>query len=195
MKKLLPLAILALTACVLAALFLANRPSPQAPTAQISFTQPYTLTSHTGATVTPQTFLGKPTLYFFGFTHCPDVCPTTLSAIADWLTQLGPAAANLNVAFISVDPERDTPATLAPYVQAFSPHITGLSGTAEQLAAVAKQFMVYYAKVPQPDGTYTMSHSSMVLLADAHGTFQGTLDAHTPTPQAVARLKELLKGR
>ncbi|TKW60317.1 MAG: SCO family protein [Blastochloris viridis] len=169
---------------------------PQAShSADIHFTQPFTLTNMHSQTVTEKTFLGKPTLYFFGFTHCPDVCPTTLGAMAGWLKQLGDAqAAKLNVVFVSVDPSRDTPETLREYVTAFHPHIIGVTGTDEELKAVAKQFMVYYAKVPNSSdpNDYTMNHSSMILLADRNGTFVGTLDAHDPQAKAITTLKNLL---
>jgi len=160
---------------------------------QITFNQPYTMLNQRAEIVTNQTFLGKPTLYFFGFTHCPDVCPTTLARLSGWLHQLPEAPQRLNVVFISVDPERDTPAVLAAYLQSFSPHITGLTGTPEELAKVAEQFMVYYAKVPFGDGTYTMDHSSMIILADAKGTFRGTISHEDDEPTALAKLRKLLK--
>jgi len=164
--------------------------------AAIHFTQPFTLTDMHGQTVNETTFLGKPTLYFFGFTHCPDVCPTTLGALAAWLKELGDAdAAKLNVVFVSVDPSRDTPETLRDYVTAFHPQIVGVTGTEEELKAVAKQFMVYYAKVPNSSDPkdYTMNHSSMILMADGNGTFVDTLDAHDPQAEALSKLKALVR--
>jgi protein SCO1 len=162
--------------------------------ADISFTQPFQLTDMYGKAVNETTFLGKPTLYFFGFTHCPDICPTTLGALAGWLKELGDAeAAKLNVVFVSVDPARDTPETLREYVTAFHPQLVGVTGTEDQLKAVARQFMVYYAKVPQEGADYTMNHSSMILMADVKGTFKGTLDAHDPQADAVAKLKDFVR--
>lgn len=158
-----------------------------------TFTQPFGMTDQNGRAVTEKTFLGKPTLYFFGFTHCPDICPTTLGNISVWLNQLGPVnAAKLNVVFISVDPERDTPAALKTYLQAFSPQIVGLSGTPQQLAKMAKEFMVYYAKVPEANGDYTMNHSAMIIMADAQGTFQGTISHEDSEAAALAKLHRLL---
>lgn len=182
------------------AFYLSRHPVPAAlPVAssgpEIRFTQPFTLTDMHGKPVNERTFLDKPTLYFFGFTHCPDVCPTTLGALAGWLTELGDAdAAKLNVVFVSVDPTRDTPETLREYVTAFHPQMIGVTGTEDELKAVAKQFMVYYAKVPNGSNAadYTMNHSSMILMTDANGTFKGTLDAHDPQAEAVAKLKHLL---
>ena len=164
---------------------------------QTTFTQPFTLTGHNGETVTEKTYLGKPTLWFFGFTHCPDVCPTTLGALTNWLNDLGPDARKLNVVFVSVDPARDTPAKLKEYITAFHPQVTAATGTEEQLRSMTKQFMVYYAKVPVKEGenpaNYMMSHSSGILMADAQGTFKGMLDAHDPDAEAVTKLKALLR--
>lgn len=164
---------------------------------QTSFTQPFNLTNQNGEIVTQATFLGKPTLYFFGFTHCPDICPTTLGALTSWLNTLGPDAAKLNILFVSIDPERDTPATLKEYITMFHPQISAATGTPGELKAMAKQFMVYYAKVPAKAGenpaNYMMSHSSGILMADKNGTFKGMLDAHDPDAEALAKLRELIQ--
>ncbi len=163
---------------------------------QTTFTQPFTLVDQNGETVTEQTYLGKPTLWFFGFTHCPDVCPTTLGALTNWLNALGTDAAKFNVVFVSVDPERDTPAKLKEYITAFHPQVSAATGTEEQLKTMTKQFMIYYAKVPVKEGenpaNYMVSHSSGILMADANGTFKGMLDAHDPDEEAIAKLRELL---
>ena len=162
----------------------------------VTFTAPFSLTDMQGNAVNETTFLGKPTLYFFGFTQCPDVCPTTLNTLAGWLNEIGPEqAARLNVVFVSVDPARDTPEVLRGYVTAFHPQIMGVTGSEEQLRQAAKVFMVYYAKVPLAEGSedYTMSHSSMILMADAQGQFAGTLDAHDAPEDALAQLRALLK--
>lgn len=170
---------------------------PASSGAQTTFTQPFTLTNHKGETVTEKSFLGKPTLWFFGFTHCPDVCPTTLGALTNWLNALGPDATRLNVVFVSIDPARDTPAILKQYITAFHPQVTAATGSEEQLQTMTKQFMVYYAKVPAKAGenpaNYMMSHSSGILMADANGTFKGMLDAHDPDAEALAKLQSLIK--
>lgn len=172
--------------------------SPQS-SAQTSFNQPFTLTNQDGITVTEKTFLGKPTLYFFGFTHCPDICPTTLGTLTNWLNSLGEDASKLNVVFVSVDPERDTPASLKTYISNFHPQITAATGSLEQLNAMAKIFMVYFAKVPPSPGqdpsNYMVSHSSGILMADSNGIFQGMLDSHDPDATAIESLKKLLKAR
>lgn len=170
---------------------------PASSGSQTSFTKPFTLVNQNGETVTEQTYLGKPTLWFFGFTHCPDVCPTTLGSLTNWLNQLGDDAKKLNVVFVSVDPDRDSPANLKSYITAFHPQVSAATGTEEQLQAMTKQFMVYYAKVPVKQGedpaNYMVSHSSGILMADASGTFKGMLDAHDPDTEALEKLRNLIK--
>lgn len=152
----------------------------------------FTMTNHRGETVTDRDILGKPTLIFFGFTSCPEVCPTTLSDISGWLQELGSDAERLNVLFASVDPERDTVEQLANYVSLFDPRIVGLTGTPDQLAAMAKAYRVYYSKVPLKEGGYTMDHSAMVYMMDAGGRFVGTIDYHEAREMALPKLRRLL---
>jgi protein SCO1/2 len=202
MKNLIPAVIVFTLAAVALSIYLMansmvnslrNGPSN---TSQTSFTQPFTLLGSNGEVITEKTFLGKPTLYFFGFTHCPDICPTTLGAVTNWLNELGPDAKKLNVLFVSIDPARDTPAILNTYISGFHPVIRAATGTDTQLQAATKQFMVYYARVPTKPGEnpddYMMSHSSGILMADKSGTFKGMLDAHDPDPEALAKLRTLL---
>jgi cytochrome oxidase Cu insertion factor (SCO1/SenC/PrrC family) len=152
----------------------------------------FTLTDHTGRTVTDQDFRGRSMLVFFGFTHCPDVCPTELQVVAEVLDKLGPAAARVAPLFVTVDPERDTPAALANYVQLFDPRIIGLSGSEAQIAAVARAYRVYYAKVTPPGAsTYTMDHSSFLYLIGPDGGFRALFRHGTPSAEiarAVAAL-------
>ena len=112
----------------------------------------FSLTDHEGTSVGPKTLLGRPSMVFFGYTFCPDVCPTTMSDIASWLEALGPDATRLNVVFVSVDPERDTPAALADYVAAFHPQIRGWTGSSQGLFQAASAFRVTYKKGPLNDG-------------------------------------------
>jgi len=153
----------------------------------------FTMTNHRGETVTDRDIQGKPTLIFFGFTSCPEVCPTTLSDISGWLQDLGPDADRLNVLFVSVDPERDTVEQLANYVSLFDQRIVGLTGTPDQLAAMAKVYRVYYRKVPLEEGGYTMDHSAMVYMMDARGRFVGTIDYHEARELALPKLRRLLE--
>jgi protein SCO1/2 len=113
-------------------------------------------------------FRGKAVVVFFGFTHCPDVCPTTLADLARVMQQLGPDAERVQVLFITVDPERDTPSDLAQYVNAFDPRFIALRGDPQQTARVAKEFKIYYEKRKQGD-TYTVDHSAQSYVIDPHG--------------------------
>jgi protein SCO1/2 len=151
----------------------------------------FELVSHEGGVTGPQDWIGRPTLVFFGFTWCPDICPTTLSNISGWLDDLGTEAAGLNVAFASVDPERDTPAILKEYVSAFHPQIVGYSATASELARAAAGFAVVYEKVGS-GADYAMNHTAGVLLYDKDGRFAGTIDPHEPAEFAQAKLRRFV---
>lgn len=153
---------------------------------------PFTSTDHTGRKVSQADYLGKPTLVFFGFTHCPEVCPTTLFELTTLLGKLGPEADKLNVLFVTVDPERDTPAQLALYLQSFDPRIVGLSGTQAELDAALKAYKAYAKRIPTQDG-YTMDHTASVYLMDAEGRFRSLIDYHEEQESALAKVKLLLK--
>ncbi len=148
---------------------------------------PFTLVDQDGRTVTEAAFTGKPTLIYFGFTFCPDVCPTSLLLMETALEKLGPDAANkVNLVFITVDAERDTPELLKGYVTNFGPTFIGLTGTPDQVAAAARAYRVYYQKVPGKDGgPYLMDHSSIVYLLDRNGRFV-THFTHDAKAEAIA---------
>jgi len=129
---------------------------------------------------------------FFGFTSCPDICPTTLANMTAWLAEFGAKANEINAIFVTVDPERDTPAVLSNYLTSFDSRIVGLTGTPEQLAAMAKAYRFYYAKVDGKDGGYTMDHTATVYLLDREARFIGTIDYHEAASNAAAKLKRLL---
>jgi protein SCO1/2 len=131
----------------------------------------FTLSDTNGRKVTLATFQGKWALLFFGFTNCPDVCPTALLNIANTLKAMGPAADVLQPVFVTVDPERDTPAVLKEYLANFDPRIIGLTGTARQIADVAKSYQVFYRKQPTADGSYMMEHSSAFELITPAGVY------------------------
>ena len=151
----------------------------------------FTLTDHSGQTVTPDSWLGRPTMVFFGFTFCPDVCPTTLSDISDWLEALGPAADALNIALISVDPERDKPAVLADYLSNFDPRISGLTGPLAEVEKAAIGFRATFQKVPR-EGDYTMNHIAGVFLFRADGRFASIIDFHEDRRFAVPKIRRIL---
>jgi protein SCO1/2 len=147
-----------------------NGASPVA-TASAAIGGPFRLTDQNGKSVTEADFKGHPSLVFFGFTNCPEVCPTTLFDISEVLNRLGPDADKVNALFVTIDPERDTPAKLKDYLSSFNPRLIGLGGDPAALAAVAKAYRVYYKKVPQDGGGYTMDHTAIVYLMDKQGAF------------------------
>jgi cytochrome oxidase Cu insertion factor (SCO1/SenC/PrrC family) len=154
----------------------------------------FTLTDNTGKRVTDQDFHGKYTLVFFGFTSCPDICPAGLQLIAGALQKLGTKAQLITPIFISVDPQRDTPEKLAAYVKNFDPRLVGLSGAPEEIAAVAKAYKVYYAKVPskeRPDD-YTMDHTSIIYVMDPKGEFVTHFTPSTSVDDMAAKLDKIL---
>ncbi len=155
---------------------------------------PFSLVNHRGERVTQETFKGKPTAYFFGFTHCPEVCPTTLFQMTQHLKDLGPDADRLNVVFVTVDPERDTPELLKTYRESFDPRIAALTGTPEEMAAAAKAFRISYRKVPTEGGDYTMEHTASVIVTDAGGGFVSLIDYHEDDSTALLKLRRAIRG-
>jgi protein SCO1/2 len=154
----------------------------------------FTLTDNTGKRVTDQDFHGKYTLVFFGFTSCPDICPAGLQLMAGALEKLGTKAQRITPIFISVDPQRDTPEKLAAYVKNFDPRLVGLTGTPEEIAAVAKAYKVYYAKVPskeRPDD-YTMDHTSIIYVMDPKGEFVTHFTPSTSADDMAAKLDKIV---
>jgi protein SCO1/2 len=154
---------------------------------QPSIGGPFTLVDQNGRTVTSDMLKGKPTLIYFGYTFCPDVCPTSLLLMETAIDKLGPdAAKKVNLVFITVDPERDTQKLIKDYVENFGPTFIGLTGTPEQVAAAGRAYRVYYQKVPGKDGApYLMDHSSIVYLLDRNGRFV-THFTHEAKAEAIA---------
>ena len=153
---------------------------------------PFKLASSTGGELSSDDLKGEPFLVFFGYTHCPDVCPATVSDVSTWLDALGPDGKGIKALFISIDPERDSVASLKDYLSSFSDRIIGLTGTQDEIANVAREYRVYYAKHPTKDGDYTMDHSAVIYLMDRDGKFAGTLTYDEKQEAAVAKLKRLL---
>lgn len=151
---------------------------------------PFTLEGGDGKTVTNGDFAGRPFLVYFGYTHCPDICPTTLAQISDVLKKLPDR--KLPVLFITVDPERDTAKLMADYVSSFDPRIIGLSGTPDQIAAVEKAYRVYARKAPGKDGDYSMDHSSVIYLMDAKGGFVEAFNLERSPAEAAKELESFL---
>lgn len=163
------------------------------PTGYAPIGGPFSLTDQNGRTVTDRDLLGKPTLIFFGYTYCPEVCPLTLAHMTTWLEELGPGADRLNVVFITVDPRRDTPAKLHDYLSSFDPRIRGLTGSQQAIDAVAKEYGVFYRKVASPGGGYAMEHSSVIYIMDASGRYTGPISYQEPPDSVVPLLRDIVR--
>lgn len=155
---------------------------------------PFKLTSHEGKPFTQDNLKGKPFVVFFGFTHCPEVCPTTLYDLTQDMTALGKDADRLQAVFITVDPARDTPELMKTYLSSFDPRIVGLSGTEEEIAAAARAYKIYYRKVPTEGQDYTMDHSATLFLMDSKGEFYGTSNFQESEETRRAKLRQLIKN-
>ena len=153
---------------------------------------PFRLLDHNGRVVTDANFKGRPFLVFFGFTHCPDICPTALFEMSEVLKRLGADAGKTTALFISVDPERDTPEKLKDYVSSFHPRVLGLTGTPAEIEAVTRAYRAYAKKVPLDGGGYTMDHSAIVYLMDKEGRFVAPFNLKRSAEQAAADLKRRL---
>lgn len=152
----------------------------------------FELVDQDGRTVRATDFDGKVRLVFFGFTHCPDVCPTGLSLMSWLLEELGDRKKDVYALFISVDPQRDTPEVMKDYVSNFANGIVGLTGTPEQLAAAARAFRAYFKKVPKADGSYTVDHTASLYVLDRNGNFRTTIDLHEDPNVGAAKLRRLI---
>ena len=189
-RPVLPVLVAGVAALLLAgaaALFVVAQPAPPA-IQTVSIGGPFTLTSGNGNTVTSADLRGKFLLVYFGYTFCPDVCPTTLNDVAQALDKLGSEADRLHPLFITVDPARDTPAVISQYTAAFTQRLEGLTGTPDQIATVAKEYRVYYAPHrtgPNPDD-YTMDHSSVLYVMGPDGKYLGVIRADEGS-DAIAR--------
>jgi len=184
----LPLTALVLGLAVLAgAVFVALGGAP--PHATIG--GPFRLVDQEGKIATRASFLGEPLLIFFGYTHCPDDCPTTLAEMTAAMKNLGPRAP-IRAAFITVDPQRDTPAVLKRYLTSFDPRIVGLTGSRSALGRVFREFRVYYKRPPGKSGDYEVDHSTVVYLMDKNGRFVRPLDFSQAPGAADAILKAYL---
>lgn len=150
---------------------------------------PFQLVDQSGQTVTEKSLQGKPTIIFFGFTHCPDVCPTALFEMSEILRALDKDANRINAFFVSVDPERDTPAIMKDYLGSFDPNLKGLTGSSEAVAEIVSAYRVYAKKVPLKDGDYTMDHTALIYLMDRDGRFVAPFNIKRRPAEAAADLK------
>jgi protein SCO1/2 len=166
--------------------------SSDGPLAAAALGGPFALTAADGSVVTERSYPGKWLLVYFGYTYCPDACPTALSNIAGALAELGPAAEKLQVLFVTVDPRRDTPKVMGDYVRAFDPRIVGLSGSADQITAMVKAYKVYVAPQTDEGSDYLVDHSSFIYLMDPRGKFARLLTSDTPADGLAAQLRPVL---
>ena len=153
---------------------------------------PLRLTDQDGKPFDSTTLAGKPYAVFFGFTHCPDACPTTLSEIARVEDEIGAPAKELTTLFVTVDPERDTPSVLKEYISNFGGNTVALSGTPEEVAQAAKEYRVFYKKVPTSDGGYTMDHTAVLYLMGRKGEFRDVIAYSEEHDRYVDKIKKLL---
>ncbi|HVO02493.1 MAG TPA: SCO family protein [Candidatus Cybelea sp.] len=181
----------AISAAVLGYLYFAMN-NAGAPLAGGAIGGPIHLTAADGTVFDSASLKGKPYAVYFGFTHCPEACPTTLSEISRTTEQIGAPAKDFITLFITIDPERDTPALMKDYVSNFTGNIIGLTGTPDEVASVAKEFRVYYKKVPTSDGSYTMDHTAVVYLMDRNGTFDSVIPYSDGHDAYVEKIKNLL---
>jgi len=152
---------------------------------------PFVLVDDTGAAITESTLAGKPSAIYFGYTFCPEVCPSTLLDMSRWIQKLGPDADKLNFVFVSIDPARDTPDLMHTYLSSFDKHIRGFTGTPAQVARIAQEYRVYYKRIPTDDGGYVMDHSSSIYLMVADGKLVTMIAYQEDDASALAKLKNL----
>lgn len=186
-------ALVAVAAIVLAVLLVRSPERTSTETGMVEFGGPFTLVDSSGQAFPSSKLDGKPFAVFFGFTHCPDVCPTTLARLVSLRKQLGKGEEAFEIVFISVDPERDRPADVGKYAEMFDSKIIGLTGSPEQIEQVKKNYGIFSEKVPTENGDYTVDHTSSVLLFDSDGKFVATLSPDEQDQPALDKLKRLTR--
>ena len=182
--------LVAAAAVALAALYWRHSQAPEPTQQQFSLGGPFTLVDSKGQPFASSRLAGRPYAMFFGFTHCPDVCPTTLGRLAKLRRQMG-SDDSFQVVFVTVDPERDGPAEVGAYAKLFDTPVIGLTGTPAQIERVKKQYAVFSAKSPQPGGDYSVDHSASVLVMDEAGQFVATIAPEESDAAALAKLKRV----
>jgi protein SCO1/2 len=165
-------------------------PAPVALTSAVG--GPFSLSDQNGRPITDQDLKGRPFLVFFGFTHCPDVCPTTLFEVSEILRALPPRAKEVRALFVTVDPERDTPTVLKDYLSSFDPRVIGVTGDPDAIAAIERSYRVYAKKVPLDGGNYTMDHTALVYLMDKNGRFVAPFKMKRRPEEAAAEIERYL---
>jgi protein SCO1/2 len=153
---------------------------------------PFSLIDQDGKAVTDKDMKGKPFLVFFGYTHCPDVCPTTLFEVSELMRALGKDADRTSALFITVDPERDTAAVMKDYLSSFDPHLKGATGDQQSIEAAEKAYRVYAKKIPTDNGDYSMDHTALVYLMDKQGRFVAPFSLKRSPQDAAAELRKYM---
>ncbi len=155
---------------------------------------PFQLVDDNGAPVTETIFRGKPSVTLFGYTHCPDICPTGLTNMSLWADALGADADKLRFVFVTVDPERDTQSAMHEYLSAFTAPVIGVTGRPASVHTMTKDYKIFSRKVPLADGDYSMDHTASMILQDAQGNFVGTIDPSETRDTSLAKLRRLVAG-
>jgi protein SCO1 len=179
---------------LLAVLLLPKSTAPQITSPPEGSNARFALTAADGTAITEQNYRGKWLAIYFGYTFCPDVCPTTLMDIAGALDALGPRAGAVQALFVTIDPARDTPSILTEYLKSFDPRIVGLTGTPAQIALAAKNFHVFYERRDTDDGNYLYDHSSFIYLVDADRKFAKTISSEGGSKQIAGALSALMNA-
>ena len=158
---------------------------------QAAYGVPFQLTDQDGAPITEAAFKGQPTALFFGFTHCPEICPTSLYELDGWLRELGEDSAGIDAYFVTIDPERDTPELLGDYVASVTDRVRGITGDPEAVREMARGFGVYFKRIELDDGDYTMDHTASIFLLDSDGAFRKTIAYGENPDTAIEKLRDL----
>ncbi len=162
-------------------------------TTETPFGVPFALVTDDGEPITEAAFRGQPTVLFFGFTHCPEICPTTMYELDQWFAALGPEADRIKAYFITIDPERDTPEILGEYINSVNQRVTGVTGDPDKVREMAQGFAVYFKRIELDDGDYTMDHTASIFLLDSDGVFRKTIAYGEAADTAIAKLRDLAK--
>jgi protein SCO1/2 len=188
------LGLLILTSVVFASALIMSEPPARAASSAVTIGGPFALSMPDGTTVTDQTYRGKWLLVYFGYTFCPNSCPTTLLEVATALKKLGPDARQVQALFITVDPQRDTPKVMQQYTGSFDPRIVGLTGTQQQIAAAVQEYGAYSVRHQTGPGAndYVMDHSTYLYVMDPHGKFVRAFNTDISGDRIVDALRELM---